>query len=364
MKRDLTPYQKLSSMQLYAMYRQETWNGLTESQKLGVLQETVNREAAQHGNVYSAEVSFASMPQHISGYEDNGKITINYDLAVSGEYSYKNGNDTIQFTIPDSGYRTMECLLHEHQHVVQENILNGNIKADEDVRAALEANAPSLSVVDGQLGNQYLSGKNDYALYYMQPMELDAYMVSQNKTAAIISNLKEMYGSDAAMEAYGKRMETEGWQARLQYYNHLFGNENTPEQITKALMNVYNHENTNVQQNIEAAVKAEMIASANQNTNELKEDTMSNQTFQPTAVTREQFEATLHDSVNNYYQHALNDPQLSHEEALEETSQMAEQYYDAVAEFDTAEAEAAPSVSDGADISEGCDVGDAGGVSM
>ena len=319
---------------------------------------------AQHGNVYSAEVSFASMPQHISGYEDNGKITINYDLAVSGEYSYKNGNDTIQFSIPDSGYQTLECLLHEHQHVVQENILNGNIKADEDVRAALEANAPSLSVVDGQLGNQYLSGKNDYALYYLQPMELDAYMVSQNKTAAIISDLKEMYGSDAAMEAYGKRMETEGWQARLQYYNHLFGNENTPEQITKALMNVYNHENTNVQQNIEAAVKAEMIASANQNTNELKEDTMSNQTFQPTAVTREQFEATLHDSVNNYYQHALNDPQLSHEEALEETSQMAEQYYDAVAEFDTAEAEAAPSVSDGADISEGCDVGDAGGVSM
>ena len=166
MKRDLTPYQKLSSVQLYAVYRQETWNGLTESQKLGVLQETVNREAAQYGNLYSAEVSFASMPQHISGYEDNGKITINYDLAVSGEYSYKNGNDTIQFTIPDSGYRTMECLLHEHQHVVQENILNGNIKADEDVRAALEANAPSLSVVDGQLGNQYLSGKNDYALYY------------------------------------------------------------------------------------------------------------------------------------------------------------------------------------------------------
>ena len=61
MKWDLTPYQKLSSMQLYAMYRQETWNGLTESQKLGVLQETVKREAAQHGNVYSAEVSFASL---------------------------------------------------------------------------------------------------------------------------------------------------------------------------------------------------------------------------------------------------------------------------------------------------------------
>lgn len=351
-----TLYQNLSSTQLYAMYRQEIWTGLSESEKLNVLQETVNREAALYGNVYSTKVSFENLPSHISGYENAGHISINRNLAVHGVYSFKNGNNTIHYTIPDSGWQTLESLFHEHHHVVQENILNGRIDADESVRAVLEANASSLSVVDGQLGSQYLSGKTDYALYYMQPIELDAYMVSQKKTAEVISSLKSVYGNDAAMKKYTVRMETEGWQARVKRYNQLFGNEKTPEQIAKALMNVYNHKNLEVQANIETAVKAEMIASANQHTNELKEDftTMSNNTFQPTSVTREQFEASLHNSVNNYYEHALNDPQMTQEEAIAETAQMSENHFEALAEFDAAEAEISSVVSEGADASVEC----------
>lgn len=359
-----TPYQNLSNTQLYAMYRQETWISLSESEKLNVLQETVYREAAKYGDAYTPEVSFENLPSHISGYENSNHITINRDLAVHGEYSFRNGNDIIRYAIPDSGLQTLECIFHEHHHVVQENILNGRIDADESVRAILETNTPSLSVVNGQLGNQYLSGKTDYALYYMQPMELDAYTVSQNKVTAIIADLREVYGSDSAIEAYEKRMETEGWQARVQHYNQLFGNEKTPEQIARVLMNVYHHENTEVQKNIEAAVKSEMIASAIQNTNELKEDTLSTQTFQPSPVSREQFEATLHDSVNSYYQHALNDPQLLYEEVVAETSQMAEQHFDAIAEFGASELEDSAYINDETSLPESCGVENADGVSM
>lgn len=38
-------------------------------------------------------------------------------------------------------------------------------------------------------------------------------------------------------------------------------------------------------------------------------------------------------SVNTYYTHAMNDPNMSDEDALKSTGEMAEQYLDAVQEF-------------------------------
>lgn len=59
-------------------------------------------------------------------------------------------------------------------------------------------------------------------------------------------------------------------------------------------------------------------------------------------VSREEYDQTLRDSVNNYYEHALNDPSMSKDEAIQSTAEMAENYENAMAEFDAAqEAEAA-----------------------
>ena len=54
-------------------------------------------------------------------------------------------------------------------------------------------------------------------------------------------------------------------------------------------------------------------------------------------VSLEEYNQTLRDSVNAYYTHAMNDPDMSSEDALKSTGEMAEQYLDAVQEFEDAQ---------------------------
>ena len=55
--------------------------------------------------------------------------------------------------------------------------------------------------------------------------------------------------------------------------------------------------------------------------------------FEYKPVSLEEYNQTLRDSVNAYYTHAMNDPNMSKEDALKSTGEMAEQYLDAVQEF-------------------------------
>lgn len=50
-------------------------------------------------------------------------------------------------------------------------------------------------------------------------------------------------------------------------------------------------------------------------------------------VTAEQYNQAMHDAVNAYYTHAMNDPSMSHEEAINSTAQMAERGLAAQEEF-------------------------------
>ena len=97
---------------------------------------------------------------------------------------------------------------------------------------------------------------------------------------------------------------------------------------------------------------------------------MSND-FNYTPVTLEAYNQSLRDSVNAYYVHAMNDPNMSKEEAIRSTSEMAERYLNAVDEFkaETAmneNAEAQPittaSVNNGIDGGSGGIDGGSGGI--
>ena len=55
--------------------------------------------------------------------------------------------------------------------------------------------------------------------------------------------------------------------------------------------------------------------------------------FEYKPVFLEEYNQTLRDSVNAYYTHAMNDPNMSNEDALKSTGEMAEQYLDAVQEY-------------------------------
>ena len=50
-------------------------------------------------------------------------------------------------------------------------------------------------------------------------------------------------------------------------------------------------------------------------------------------VSLEEYNAALRNSVNAYYEHAINDPTMSKEEAIKSTAEMSEKYIDAVQEF-------------------------------
>ena len=55
--------------------------------------------------------------------------------------------------------------------------------------------------------------------------------------------------------------------------------------------------------------------------------------FDPKPVTLEEYNQSLRDTVNAYYEHALQDPSMTEEDAIQSTAEMSEKYLDAVEEF-------------------------------
>ena len=368
-------YEGASSIELYSMFRQDTWCTLSADEKQGVLQEVANREAAKYDNAFTIDVSLKDLPSDLSGYEEKGEVVINREMVVSNTLSTRYGNETITYNLPDGSYRALECVLHESEHAVQEAKINGIIPADEKAVYALEANDTTLSVVDGQIGSQYLDGRTSFGFYYLQPCELEAHKNSQDAVAEIIETLRTEYGYEASMDAYLGRLQTEGYQAQIAKYNQMYNCDDLPKEIQTVLMNTYFQQNNSVDPQINSAVKAEMIASANHILNNNKEAIMSNNNngFEPKAVTSEQFAATLRDSVNQFYTHAINDPTLSHDEALSQTYQMSENHFNAIAEFEAEMNQSAEADGSGIESGNGVadsgmeggeGVGDSGGVGM
>ena len=55
--------------------------------------------------------------------------------------------------------------------------------------------------------------------------------------------------------------------------------------------------------------------------------------FDPKPVTLEESNQSLRDTVNAYYEHAMQDPSMTEEDAIQSTAEMSEKYLDAVEEF-------------------------------
>ena len=342
-----TRYGNLSNDQLYAMFRESTYSKLGESEKLELLQETVNRDALEKGEVGAPEVRFADLPANESGNAANGVINVNRNMAVNGTQSFEYNGQTIQHLISDYNVQSLNTVLHENIHCFQDQIIDGTITIEDAQKTAeYQANSFTSSVVlqDGryQLGSQYLTGEtaNGYYCYYFQSTERDAFLGAEERTAAILSGLTEKYGTEPSFEAYVKSVESTGYHATEREAIERFQNPNFERDLNQTLQNQYFGTNVPVDKNTEAAVKAEMVATHKSlqqqitQTNNLsaKEDTKMS--FDPNkSVSLEEYNATLRDSVNAYYEHAMNDPTMSKEEAIKSTAEMSEKYIDAVQEF-------------------------------
>ena len=342
-----TRYGNLSNDQLYAMFRESTYSKLEENEKLDLLQETVNRDALEKGEVGAPEVRFADLPANESGNAANGVINVNRNMAVNGTQSFEYNGQTIQHSISDYNVQSLNTVLHENTHCFQDQIIDGTITIEDAQKTAeYQANSFTSSAVlqDGryQLGSQYLIGEtaNGYYCYYFQSTERDAFLGAEERTAAILRGLTEKYGTEPSFEAYAKSVESTGYHATEREAIERFQNPNFVRDLNQTLQNQYFGTNVPVDKNTEAAVKAEMIATRKSlqqqitqvNNLSAKEDTKMS--FDPNKpVSLEEYNAALRNSVNAYYEHAINDPTMSKEEAIKSTAEMSEKYIDAVQEF-------------------------------
>ena len=55
--------------------------------------------------------------------------------------------------------------------------------------------------------------------------------------------------------------------------------------------------------------------------------------FDPKPVTLEEYNPSLRDTVNAYYEHPMQDTSMTEEDAIQSTAEMSEKYLDAVEEF-------------------------------
>lgn len=342
-----TRYENLGNDQLYAMFRESIYSKLAESEKLDLLQETVNRDALEKGESGAPEVRFADLSANESGNAANGVININRDMAVNGTQSFEYNGQIIQHSIIDYNVQSLNTVLHENIHCFQDQVIDGTITiVDAQKTAEYQANSFTNSVVlqdeRYQLGSQYLTGEtaNGYYCYYFQSTERDAFLGAEEKTAAILNSLTEKYGTESSFEAYARSVAETGYQATEREAIARFQNPNFERDLNQTLQNQYFGTNVPVDKNTEAAVKAEMVATyrnleqqiTQTNNISTKEDTKMS--FDPNKpVSLEEYNATLRGSVNAYYEHAMNDPTMSKEEAVKSTAEMSEKYLEAVQEF-------------------------------
>lgn len=342
-----TRYGSLSNEQLYSMFRESTYSKLGESEKLDLLQETVNRDAFEKGEIGVPEVRFADLPVNESGNAANGVIHVNRDMAVNGVQSFEYNGQTVQHPISAYNVESLNTVFHENTHCFQNQVIDGTITIEDAQKTAeYQANSFTISAVlqDGkyQFGSQYLTGEtaNGYYCYYFQSTERDAFLGAEKKTAVILNGLTEKYGTEPSFEAYAKSVEATGYQATERVAIERFQNLNFERDLNQILQNQYFGTNVQVDKNTETAVKAEMIATYKSlqqqitQTNSLSEKEYTKMSFDPNKpVSLEEYDATLRSSVNAYYEHVMNDPTMSKEETIKSTAEVSEKYLDAVQEF-------------------------------
>ena len=346
-----TRYGNLSNEQLYSMFRESSYSKLDESEKLDLLQETVNRDALERGEIGAPEVRFADLPANESGNASNGIINVNRDLAVNGVQSIEYNGQTIQHSVRAYNIESLNTVLHENIHCFQDQIIDGTINIEDAQKSAeYQSNSFTTSVVlqDGkyQPGSQYLTGEtaNGYYCSYFQATERDAFLGAEEKTNAILNNISEKYGTELSFEAYAKSVEITGYHATEQAAIERFQNLNFERDLNQTLMNQYFGMNEPVDPEVENAVKAEMIAAYQSlyqqitQTDNLTITEETKMTFDPNKpVSLEEYNATLSQSYAATYEHMKTDPTLSQEEFVEQASTMSEKYHEAIQEFQEAQ---------------------------
>lgn len=278
------PLYNNSDLNLYSGFVHNNWNKMTASDRLALLQAVADKQA---NGRYAVNVSFKDMDCHTSGYQTGNNIYLNRDMFVNDKISYDYNNKLIEYSLQDSNWQALETVLHEERHIYQDMVSNGVIKATTELKETFDANGFTVTDIDGQRGSQYMLGENNYAMYYLNPTELDAYKTSQDKTEQIIAMLKNNDLNDPSADLYLNKLENNGYKAQLSKFIQDYDNTNIDKEVEQILKNTYYGTNIAVDKKIENEVKKEMIESQKIiDSEDLKEArTMSKQIFNENGFT-------------------------------------------------------------------------------
>lgn len=371
-----TVYTELSDDALYSMYRGEVWFNMDENSRLELLQETVNRSAAHNGEIGACEVRFSDLGSNTLGQQSGNIIELNRFVFAEDKYIHEYNGHIIEEAVKDSNMLALETVLHEDIHAWQNQCLNGTVEYADSARfSEYEANNFSLSLIsDGNggytVGSHYLNGTDPnlgYYFYYFQSTERDAHYYSQAQTLKIMASIEEKYGAEPSFAAYRQEIFLNGYEATLNEACEKSGCKDFEAQVNQVLMNQYHGTNVPVDPKIEVLVQNEMTESYKEQMRLLQEtkgEIQMEKNYTP--VTAEDYDKSMRETVNAYYEHAMSDPNMSKEEAMQETANMAEEYLSAMEEISAAqengEIESSAAEEAGEDIDNDGGVDDDGGI--
>ena len=269
-----TQYSGLSDLEFYANFRHETWSNLDEDGRRELLQEAVNRSAAQHGELGSCKVEFADLKDGTCGVQSGDTIKLNREMYVNDRQVRTVNGEKMYQPLADSNMRALTTVFHEDEHAYQNQATAGLIPVS-DVEAVRQYASNDFTNVilmdesgDIQVGNTYLQGVSEtpdsnigYILYYFQSSERDAHKFSEEKTVEVMNALEEKYGSELSFDAYRTELEANGYASTLAYAQELTQVPDIEQEINKSLMNHYYGTNEPVNPYVEALVQQEMVLS-------------------------------------------------------------------------------------------------------
>ncbi len=245
----------------YTQFLRDNWCSLNESERLELLQEVANQQIQDFGGSYSVDVSFENMKSNVSGYQFGNQIRLNRDMFVNDKLVETYNGRKFEFPLNDSNWQALETVLHEGRHVYQDKIVEGIMPADIQLKEAFSANGFSVVNIDGQRASQYLQGESNYALYYLNPTELDAYQMSQQKTQEVIAKIGALSSVDKSAESYMQKLQITGYEAQLEKFKTEYSSKTIDKDVENVLKNTYYGRNNPVDKRIETTVKNEMIKS-------------------------------------------------------------------------------------------------------
>lgn len=165
-------YSSFSDNQLLDQFKTENWSKLEESDRIDVIQEMENRNAAQQGREPAEVVSSSRVTSYGSYNSMNNQMNVNVNNF--------------------SSYETLDTFIHESNHAYQAHYVENGVGYDEYTRNMMEVE--SMRDENGALYNYARISPQ----YDMQCNELD----SNNRAAEFLISESDRYKTDQEYKDY------------------------------------------------------------------------------------------------------------------------------------------------------------------